>query len=63
MMDTYSPCTWAIPFRASSPANPVSLGGSLGRREATGRLVSATCERATVTIGTRYQQGYRGRQG
>jgi glutamate dehydrogenase (NAD(P)+) len=50
MMDTYSVhCGHAVPSIVTG--KPVLLGGSLGRREATGRGVAYLVNRATDTIG------------
>jgi glutamate dehydrogenase (NAD(P)+) len=63
MMDTYSVHTgYTVPSIVTG--KPVNLGGSLGRREATGRGVAYLVNRATDTIGldigkaTAVVQGY-----
>src|SRR2546425_11727561 len=50
MMDTYSVYEgYTVPIIVNG--NPVGLGGSLGRREATGRGVGYLVNRASDTIG------------
>ena len=48
---TLTPCMLARPPRRSLPRKPIELGGSRGRREATGRGVMICCNKALARLG------------